>query len=156
MSRGEARDDRLARADGFAPIECVWLAVDRVGAHLDPSSADLLHALGNKVCDVWTEPDCGIWELEDRRHNTFSRTGCWVALDRLVKLAERGQVADREVDRWTAERAGVRAELADGPLLYRFTGAREIEGPSCAARSGSSTHCSGTGRPARRERSGTS
>ena len=238
MSSGEARDDALARAGGFAPIEsygvigdsksiafyglsghvpdeetelrlrgyrdssparggnravgqpqwgcygdlleCVWLAVDRAGAHLDPSSADLLHALGNKVCDIWTEPDCGIWELEERRHNTFSKTGCWVALDRLVKLAERGQVADRDVDRWTAERAAIRAwvdrhcwsearrsyagyagsdeldasllllartgfvdgkdrrftrtieairaELADGPLLYRFTGAREIEG----------------------------
>lgn len=161
-------------------LECVWLAVDRAGAHLDPSSADLLHALGNKVCDVWTEPDCGIWELEDRRHYTFSKTGCWVALDRLIKLAERGQVADRDVDRWTAERAAIRAwverhcwsearrsyagyagsdeldasllllartgfvdgkdrrftqtieairaELAEGPLLYRFTGAREIEG----------------------------
>lgn len=158
----------------------MWLAVDRAGAHLDPSSADLMHALGNKVCDVWTEPDCGIWELDDTRHNTFSKTGCWVALDRLIKLAERGQVADRDVDRWTAERAAIRAwvdrhcwsearhsyaayagsdeldasllllartgfvdgkdrrfirtieairaELADGPLLYRFTGARDIEG----------------------------
>jgi GH15 family glucan-1,4-alpha-glucosidase len=167
MSSGEARDDALARAGGFAPIEsygvigdsksiafyglsghvpdeetelrlrgyrdssparggnravgqpqwgcygdlleCVWLAVDRAGAHLDPSSADLLHALGNKVCDVWAEPDCGIWELEERRHNTFSKTGCWVALDRLIKLAERGQVADRDMDRWTAERAAIRA-----------------------------------------------
>ena len=43
----------------------MWLAVDRAGAHLDPSSADLLHTLGNKLCDVWTEPDCGIWELID-------------------------------------------------------------------------------------------
>jgi GH15 family glucan-1,4-alpha-glucosidase len=161
-------------------LECVWLAVDRAGAHLDPSSADLLHTLGNKVCDVWTEPDSGIWELEDRRHNTFSKTGCWVALDRLIRLSERGQVSDRDVDRWTAERAAIpawvdrhcwseprrsyaghagsdeldaslllmartgfidgkdprfaqtikaiRAELAEGPLLYRFSGAREIEG----------------------------
>jgi GH15 family glucan-1,4-alpha-glucosidase len=161
-------------------LECVWLAVDRAGAHLDPSSADLLHELGNKVCDVWTEPDCGIWEMEERRHNTFSKTGCWVALDRLIRLAGRGQVCDRDVDRWEAERAAIRswvhrscwsdasrsyaryagsdqldaslllmartgfidgedqrfaqtvdairAELADGPLLYRFTGAREFEG----------------------------
>ena len=39
-------------------LECVWLAVDRAGAHLDPASADLLEALGNRVCDSWTEPDC--------------------------------------------------------------------------------------------------
>jgi GH15 family glucan-1,4-alpha-glucosidase len=161
-------------------VECVWLAVDRAGAHLDPASADLLDALGDHVCDIWTEPDCGIWELDERRQNTFSKVGCWVALDRLIRLAERGQVSDRDVDRWHAERrairdwvdthcwsdarrsftgrAGsddldasllllartgfldgkdprftatleaVRAELAEGPLLYRFSGAHEIEG----------------------------
>lgn len=162
-------------------LECVWLAVDRAGAHLDPASADLLDQLGNHVCDIWTEPDCGIWELDERQHNTFSKARCWVALDRLIKLAARGQVSDRDVDRWRAEQAAIRewidtncwsqakrcytghagsddldasllllartgfvggrdrrfgqtirairAELAaDGPLLYRFTGARDIEG----------------------------
>jgi GH15 family glucan-1,4-alpha-glucosidase len=162
-------------------LECVWLAVDRAGAHLDPSSADLLARLGNRVCDVWTEPDCGIWELDQRQHNTFSKAGCWVALDRLIRLAEqRGQISDRDVDRWKTEKTAIRewinrhcwsdakqsyvghagsdqldacllllartgfvegtdgrftrsieairAELAEGPLLYRFSGAREIEG----------------------------
>jgi GH15 family glucan-1,4-alpha-glucosidase len=161
-------------------LECVWLAVDRAGAHLDPASADLLDALGNHVCDIWTEPDCGIWELDQRQHNTFSKAGCWVALDRLIRLSARGQVSDRDVDRWQAEQQAIRAwidehcwsdakrsyvghagsdeldasllllartgfvdgkdrrftqtirairaELADGPLLYRFSGASEIEG----------------------------
>jgi GH15 family glucan-1,4-alpha-glucosidase len=162
-------------------LECVWLAVDRAGAHLDPASADLLDQLGNRVCDIWTEPDCGIWELDERQHNTFSKAGCWVALDRLIRLADAGQVSDRDVDRWKAEQAAIRdwierhcwseakqsyvghagsdeldasllllartgfvrgrdrrftqtirairAELAaEGPLLYRFTGAQEFEG----------------------------
>jgi GH15 family glucan-1,4-alpha-glucosidase len=161
-------------------LECVWLAVDRAGAHLDPASADLLDQLGNRVCDIWTEPDCGIWELDERQHNTFSKAGCWVALDRLIRLADAGQVSDRDVDRWKAERAAIRewverncwseakqsyvghagsdeldaslllmartgfvrgrdrrftqtirairAELAEGSLLYRFTGAQEFEG----------------------------
>ena len=161
-------------------LECVWLAVDRAGAHLDPASADLLGQLGNHVCDIWTKPDCGIWELDERQHNTFSKVGCWVALDRLIKLARRGQVSDRDADRWQAERGAIRAwvdencwsdtkhsyvghagsdnldasllllartgftggrdrrfaqtirairaELADGPLLYRFSGAKEFEG----------------------------
>ena len=155
--------------------------MDRAGAHLDPASADLLDQLGNRVCDIWTEPDCGIWELDERQHNTFSKAGCWVALDRLIRLADAGQVSDRDVDRWKAERTAIRewierhcwseakqsyvghagsdqldasllllartgfvrgrdrrftqtirairAELtADGPLLYRFTGAQEFEG----------------------------
>ncbi len=86
-------------------LECVWLAVDRAGAHLDSDSADLLAALGNHVCDVWTEPDCGIWELAEPRHNTFSKVGCWVALDRLVRLAGSGQVSGRDADRWETEKA---------------------------------------------------
>jgi GH15 family glucan-1,4-alpha-glucosidase len=161
-------------------LECVWLAVDRAGAHLDPASADLLDALGNRVCDIWTEPDCGIWELDVERQNMFSKAGCWVALDRLIRLSERGQVSSRDTDRWRAEREAIRdwinrncwsqakrsyvgragsddldasllllgrtgflsghdprfgqtidairSELAEGPLVYRFTGAREIEG----------------------------
>jgi GH15 family glucan-1,4-alpha-glucosidase len=161
-------------------LECVWLAVDRAGAHLDPASADLMDELGNHVCDIWTEPDCGIWELDELQHNTFSKAGCWVALDRLIRLAKTGQVSDRDVDRWQAEQAAIRewvnehcwseakqcyvghagsdeldasllllartgflggrdrrfsqtirairAELAAGPLLYRFTGASEFEG----------------------------
>jgi GH15 family glucan-1,4-alpha-glucosidase len=161
-------------------LECVWLAVDRAGAHLNPANADLLGQLGNRVCDIWAEPDCGLWELEERRHNTFSKVGCWVALDRLTRLARAGQVSDRDVDRWEGEQAAIRewidehcwsetkqsyvghagsdeldasllllarsgflggrdrrfgqtirairAELADGPLLYRFTGARDMEG----------------------------
>lgn len=56
-------------------LECVWLAVDRADAHLDPASADLLDQLGNRVCDIWTEQDCGIWELDRRPHNTFSKAG---------------------------------------------------------------------------------
>ena len=90
-------------------LECVWLAVDRAGAHLDPDSADLLASLGNHVCDIWTEPDCGIWELDERRHNTFSKVGCWVTLDRLERLASRGQVSDRDLDRWQAEKAAIRS-----------------------------------------------
>ena len=89
-------------------LECVWLAVDRAGAHLDAASADLLAQLGSHVCDIWTEPDCGIWELDERRHNTFSKAGCWVALDRLLRLARRGQVSDRDADRWRAEKTAIR------------------------------------------------
>jgi GH15 family glucan-1,4-alpha-glucosidase len=89
-------------------LECVWLAVDRAGAHLDAGSSDMLASLGNRVCDIWTQPDCGIWELEERRHNTFSKVGCWVALDRLERLAGRGQVSGRDADRWAAEKAAIR------------------------------------------------
>jgi pentatricopeptide repeat protein len=105
---------------------------------------------------------------------------CWTALDRLVRLAGRSEIAARDVGRWQAEAVAIRAwvedncwsharrsyaffagsddldasvllaartgyvraddprfgqtidavrrELASGPLVYRYTGARECEG----------------------------
>ena len=47
-------------------------------------------------------------ELDERQHNTFSKAGCWVALDRLLRLARRGQVSDRDADRWRAEKTAIR------------------------------------------------
>jgi GH15 family glucan-1,4-alpha-glucosidase len=89
-------------------LECVWLAVSRAGAVLDPGSADLIVALANRVCDVWADPDCGIWELDERRRNTFSTAGCWVALDRALRLASAGQISSRDRNRWEGERAAIR------------------------------------------------
>jgi GH15 family glucan-1,4-alpha-glucosidase len=105
-------------------LECVWLAVSRAGAELDAATADLLAALANRVCDIWTKPDCGIWELDSLRRNTFSAAGCWVALDRALRLVERGQISGRDADRWRAERAAVR-EWIDGqcwsPAKHSYT-----------------------------------
>ena len=125
----------------------------------------------------------GLWDLGTRRTTAqylLQGPGRWVALDRLLRLAEAGQVSDRDADRWKAERAAIRADdqhcwseakqsyaghagadeldasllllartgflggrdrrfgqtirairaelTAEGPLLYRFSGARDFEG----------------------------
>jgi hypothetical protein len=124
-------------------LECVWLAVDRVGAHLDADSSDMLASLGKRVCDIWAQPDCGIWELEERRHNTFSKVGCWGwsdarkaytayagsdELDASLLLLARTGFLDGADQRFTGTVAAIRGELSEGPLLYRLSGAREHEG----------------------------
>jgi GH15 family glucan-1,4-alpha-glucosidase len=73
--------------------------------------------LADVVCDRWTEPDDGLWEMRgDRRHFTHSKVMAWVALDRALKLADQIGAADRgDVLRWTVERERVRkAVLAEG------------------------------------------
>jgi GH15 family glucan-1,4-alpha-glucosidase len=161
-------------------LHSVWLAVSYGLSVLDPGTARTLELMGDRVCDVWVKPDSGIWELGSERHYTISKMACWAALDRLVQLADRGQLAARDTGRWRAEAAAIhawvdehcwsrdkgsytfyagsddldaatllaarigfvraddprfaqtadtiRAELADGPLVYRYTGAREEEG----------------------------
>jgi GH15 family glucan-1,4-alpha-glucosidase len=65
----------------------------------------------NHVCDVWSEPDDGIWEVRSgRRHFVYSKVMCWVALDRGLRLADkRSFPADH--DRWLKTRDAIYEEI---------------------------------------------
>ncbi|NGX61690.1 MAG: Trehalase [Chlamydiae bacterium] len=42
----------------------------------------------NWLCENWDQPDEGIWEVrEGRQHFLYSRLMCWVAIDRMVRMA---------------------------------------------------------------------
>jgi GH15 family glucan-1,4-alpha-glucosidase len=94
-----------------------WAFVERGGA-LDRRTARMLVGLGHTVIRRWREPDEGIWEPRTRRsQHTHSKAMCWVALDRLARLVERGQLPgptaeflrERDQIRCTIEREGVGA-----------------------------------------------
>ncbi|MGH3264001.1 MAG: glycoside hydrolase family 15 protein, partial [Trebonia sp.] len=51
----------------------------------------------------------GLWELGTYEQYTSSKLGCWVALDRAVRLAETEQLASPHVARWRSEREQIRA-----------------------------------------------
>lgn len=79
-----------------------------------PISYDLwtyLRGLMNWLCDNWDQPDEGIWEVRGgRQHFVYSRTMCWVALDRALRLADRRSFpADR--DRWLRTRDQIYEEI---------------------------------------------
>jgi GH15 family glucan-1,4-alpha-glucosidase len=63
------------------------------------------------VCEVWKEPDEGIWEVRSGRQNfVYSKLMCWVALDRGLRLAEkRSFPGDRE--RWLKARDEIYEEI---------------------------------------------
>ena len=77
-------------------------------------------------------------------------------LDASLLLLARTGFTDGKDPRFTGTIKAIRAELAEGSLLYRFSGAREIEGAFGAVRSGSSTRWCGTGTHARPASCGTS
>lgn len=81
------------------------------GGRLDRSTARMLVGLGMTVCRRWREPDEGIWETRaGRRHHTYSKVMCWVALDRLIRLHEAGHIK-APVQTFAAERAEIRREV---------------------------------------------
>jgi GH15 family glucan-1,4-alpha-glucosidase len=91
-------------------IEAVQQYVIR-GGRIDRVTGRLLVGLGDTVCRRWREPDNGIWEpRRGRRHHTHSKVMCWVALDRLVALHERGHVR-APVDRYRRERDEIRRDV---------------------------------------------
>jgi GH15 family glucan-1,4-alpha-glucosidase len=76
-------------------------------SELTGSEARLLRGFGKTVCRRWREPDNGIWEIRGgRRHWTFSKFMCWVALDALASLAKDGRM--RVPGQFESERAALR------------------------------------------------
>ncbi len=78
------------------------------GHVLDLATRRLLSSEADRCADIWRQPDCGMWELEQREHYTMSKIGCWTALDRAVSLAALGQVDANRVARWQRERDRIR------------------------------------------------
>jgi GH15 family glucan-1,4-alpha-glucosidase len=80
----------------------------------DHETSRLLCALGRFVSKHWREPDEGIWEPRSgRRCHTHSRLLSWVALDRLVSAAQRGQLRGAQLDEWARIRDQIRRELME-------------------------------------------
>jgi GH15 family glucan-1,4-alpha-glucosidase len=73
------------------------------GNVLDIATGRLLADLADRTCDLWRNPDSGMWELPELRHYTSSKMGCWQALRDAVVLAEGGHIPG-SADRWAAER----------------------------------------------------
>ncbi|MGR6740655.1 glycoside hydrolase family 15 protein [Microbacterium sp. F1-18] len=77
------------------------------GNVLDVGTARMLAGVADRTCDLWRNPDSGMWELPEERHYTSSKMGCWKALDDAVALAESGAIPG-SAERWKAERERIR------------------------------------------------
>jgi GH15 family glucan-1,4-alpha-glucosidase len=87
-------------------LDTAWLW-RRHGGEIDEIFWDFLSRVGGVVLERWRQADQGIWEIRgEPQHFVYSKVMAWVALDRLVRLAE---LDGRETDpRWAAERDEIR------------------------------------------------
>jgi GH15 family glucan-1,4-alpha-glucosidase len=104
-------------------LYAVYLA-DRHGIQVGHPGWVKLAEMADWLCDHWEQPDEGIWETRGGRQNfTYGRLMCWVALDRMVRLAqEHGRPAD--LGRWTTERDRIYAQIMErgwNPQRRAFT-----------------------------------
>jgi GH15 family glucan-1,4-alpha-glucosidase len=63
------------------------------------------------LCEIWGQPDDGIWETRGgRKHFTHSKVMAWVALDRAIKHYEQFD-GGGDIDRWRQNRTLLRDEI---------------------------------------------
>lgn len=109
---GNAAKDQL-QLDIYGEVVEAAAHFVELGGHLDRASARMLLGLGTTVCERWREPDEGIWEVRSgRRHHTFSKAMCWVALDRLIRLHEKDQL-DAPMREFSAQREAIGREIEE-------------------------------------------
>ncbi|MFY9842445.1 MAG: glycoside hydrolase family 15 protein [Terriglobales bacterium] len=82
------------------------------GGVLDRDMQKALLGLGNYVAKHWDQADEGIWEPRwGRRNHTHSRLLCWTALDRLIRLSERGMLGRAPVERYKEHCESIRRQI---------------------------------------------
>jgi GH15 family glucan-1,4-alpha-glucosidase len=93
---------------GFGDLLETMAIYARAGHVLDPGTGERLADAADLLTSIWARPDAGLWELPDQRQYGTSKLGCWTAFDRIIELADAGQVPARHVARWRDARDQVR------------------------------------------------
>jgi GH15 family glucan-1,4-alpha-glucosidase len=114
-------------------LQTVWLYC-RAGGRLDVDTARRMAATADLICELWEQPDSGIWEVRSApAHFTQSKMMCWLGLERAGRLAREGHIPDAGAGRWEREARAVRAFVSErcwseGRGSYmRFPGAEETD-----------------------------
>jgi GH15 family glucan-1,4-alpha-glucosidase len=89
-------------------LDAVWMYIDRIGP-LDRETGKDVAEIADWVAENWRRRDSGIWEVRsDPTHFTQSKALCWVALERAIRLADRGAIPDGR-ERWQGAADELRA-----------------------------------------------
>jgi len=108
VARGNSASGQLQLGCYGNLLETIELYVSH-GNTLDAATRVRVAEVSDHVCRIWDRPDSGIWELPRKRHYTISKINCWVALERAISLAERGEAPSEAVPRWRQTAQAIRA-----------------------------------------------
>ncbi len=82
-----------------------------IGGYISSKDWILLETFVDAACELWSEPDSGIWEVRGGPfHFVHSKVMCWVAVDRGIKLAQRlGR--NEKLGRWQTAAERIRKDI---------------------------------------------
>ena len=74
---------------------------------------ETLERFGRQALKLWDKPDAGLWEYRNRAQvHTFSSVMCWAACDRLARIAEHLNLAEKAAD-WSDHAAKIRSGIME-------------------------------------------
>ena len=95
-----------------------------IGGYITRRTWRLLESFVNAACDLWQQPDNGIWEVRGGPyHFVYSKLMCWVAVDRGIKIAEKFGYKE-DLERWRKTAQDIRNDILDrgwNPQRRAFT-----------------------------------
>jgi GH15 family glucan-1,4-alpha-glucosidase len=121
--------------DGYGwVLDAAWLLTEAEHG-LYSEAWRTMRGLADEVLRRWSEPDAGIWEVRDApAHHVHSKVMAWLALDRAGKIAVTRQAPRRQIQRWSAGREAIKAEVLSrgfDPKLGSYTrtyGSSDLDG----------------------------
>jgi GH15 family glucan-1,4-alpha-glucosidase len=99
--------------DVFGEVSAALARTPQAEADIKVSATAVQTGLINHLCNVWQEPDEGIWETRGGpKHFTHSKVMAWVALDRAIKQHELYD-GGGNVKRWKKNRDMIHKEVCE-------------------------------------------
>jgi GH15 family glucan-1,4-alpha-glucosidase len=93
---------------GFGDLLETMCSYASSGHLLGVDTGERLADIGDLLTHIWPKQDSGLWELGDLADYGTSKLSSWVAFDRLLRLADAGQVPARHPQRWRRARDQLR------------------------------------------------
>ena len=99
--------------DVFGEVLLSISTYHRYGGYVSNEMWDLITEFAEAVCDNWTRPDHGIWEIRGPvQHFVYSKVMCWVALDTAIHLSKKLE-RPAPVERWQKVADTIRQQVLE-------------------------------------------
>jgi GH15 family glucan-1,4-alpha-glucosidase len=83
----------------------------KIGGYIGNKDWMLLETFVDAACELWSEPDSGIWEIRGGPfHFVHSKVMCWVAVDRGIQLAK-SLSRNEKLSRWQTTAEQIREDI---------------------------------------------
>lgn len=99
--------------DVFGEVITSISTYHRYGGYISNDLWDLVYEYAQVVCENWTRPDHGIWEVRGPlQHFVYSKVMCWVALDNAIRMA-RELERSAPIEHWQETADTIKEEVLD-------------------------------------------